>query len=180
MIQKVYTEEWRPVVGYEGLYEVSSFGRVRSVDRFVRGRSGKPKPCKGIARKNELVGGGYYQVALCKDGKHNHCLVHRLVAEAFIPNPDNLPQVNHKDECKTNNAIWNLEWCGAKYNQGYGTCIERRAEKQKRGVVGTSIKDGSVIRFNSVREAMDNGFWYVIDCCKGIKTRYKGYIWSYA
>lgn len=124
------TEEiWRPIEGYEGLYEVSSYGRVKSVDRYDNNNH---------FRKSELMNffyvGGYLRVVFSKNGIVKKYLVHRLVAQAFIPNPDNLPQVNHKDENKTNNNVDNLEWCDAKYNRNYGTAKIRGKE--------TAIKNG--------------------------------------
>ena len=112
-------EEWRPVVGYEGLYEVSNIGRVRSLDRFYyRLHKGKVlSPTKDRY--------GYLTVTLNCNGKSKTIKIHRLVAQAFLPNPDNLPQVNHKDEDKTNNNVDNLEWCTAKYNVNFGTRQER-------------------------------------------------------
>lgn len=110
---------WRPVVNYEGLYEVSDCGQVRNVKR-----------CSLL--KNLKTNCGYYQVYLYKDGVRKGLKVHRLVAEAFIPNPLSLPQVNHKDEVKTNNNVDNLEWCTVKYNVNYGcrtdNAIHRRVE----------------------------------------------------
>ena len=114
-------EEWRPIVGYEGLYEVSSYGRVRSLDRydsnnhFLKGRI-----LKLCADKD-----GYLNVGLCLGNKVKKYKVHRLVAEAFLLNPDNLPQVNHRDEDKTNNRAENLEMCNAKYNSNYGSRKDR-------------------------------------------------------
>lgn len=112
-------EEWKPVVGYEGLYEVSSLGRVRSLDRFYyRLHKGKVlSPTKDRY--------GYLTVTLNCNGKSKTIKIHRLVAQAFIENPDNLPQVNHKDENPSNNNVDNLEWCTAKYNNNYGTRQER-------------------------------------------------------
>ena len=112
-------EEWRPIEGYEGLYEVSNIGRVRSVDRFYyRLHKGKVlSPTKDRY--------GYLTVTLNCNGKSKTIKIHRLVAQAFLPNPDNLPQVNHKDEDKTNNNVDNLEWCTAKYNVNFGTRQER-------------------------------------------------------
>lgn len=114
-------EEWRAVPGYEGLYEVSDIGNVRNV------------------RRNKLLrltktNNGYIQVSLFKNGIKTGLKVHRLVAQAFLPNPDNLPMINHKDENKTNNRVENLEWCTAKYNNNYGS--------RKDKVRDTSINNG--------------------------------------
>ena len=112
-------EIWRPIEGYEGLYEVSNLGRVRSLDRFFyRLHKGKVlSPTKDRY--------GYLTVTLNYNGKSKTIKIHRLVAQAFLPNPDNLPQVNHKDEVKSNNCVDNLEWCSAKYNVNFGTRQER-------------------------------------------------------
>lgn len=114
-------EEWRAVPGYEGLYEVSNIGNVRNVRRNTLLRLSKD--CYG-----------YIQVSLYKNGRRTGLRVHRLVAEAFLPNPDNLPQVNHLDEDKTNNRVDNLEFCTAKYNLNYGTARIRSRN--------TNIKNG--------------------------------------
>ena len=123
-------EEWRPIEGYEGLYEVSSYGRVRSVDRYVRCSYGSYRLHKGKVLSPGIRPDGYLVVSL----KYKMFRVHRLVAQAFIPNPDNLPQINHKDEDKSNNRVENLEWCTAKYNNNYGTARIRAKE--------TAIKNG--------------------------------------
>ena len=126
------TEEiWRPVVGYEGLYEVSSYGRVRSLDRY----DGRNHFIKGKLLKNRDNGNGYLICILSKNGIVKNKYIHRLVVEAFIPNPDNIKEVNHKDEDKTNNNVENLEWCDRKYNCNYGTKIEREIKtKIKKGI----------------------------------------------
>ena len=113
-------EEWKNVIGYEGLYEVSNIGNVRNVKRNTLLRLSKNQ--------------GYIQVWLYKNGIRAGLKVHRLVAEAFLPNPDNLPQVNHKDEDKTNNRVENLEWCTAKYNTNYGHRTEN--------AINTRVKNG--------------------------------------
>lgn len=117
---------WRPVVGYEGLYEVSNLGRVRSLGVYVNGPNGSKCWRKGRILKDASCGKGYRCVHL--SGKTFN--IHRLVAEAFVPNPDNLPCVNHKDQDKTNNRVENLEWCSYKYNINYGDALARSRIKQ--------------------------------------------------
>ena len=121
----------KPVVGYEGYYEVDQFGRVFSVDRVVTVTDGDrvyEKPLSGRQMKQTMHDKGYKVVSLTMDGKTKLRFVHRIVAEAFLPNTDNLPMVNHKDEDKTNNFLENLEWCTAAYNRTYGKAVERHAK----------------------------------------------------
>lgn len=104
-------EQWAPIKGYEGLYEVSTNGRVRSVDRIViRKTDGAQCHRKGVVLGLRQTPGFYPVVCLCKNGKTKNSLVHRLVAQAFVPNPNNFPQVNHKDGDKKNCVVDNLEW----------------------------------------------------------------------
>jgi hypothetical protein len=124
----------KPVKEYEGYYEVDQFGRVFSVDRVVlvndNGRQYN-KPLKAKQMKQSVHTKGYKTVALTKDGKTKTMFVHRIVAEAFISNNDNLPMVNHKDEDKTNNFVENLEWCTVAYNNTYGNAQKKKAKKIK-------------------------------------------------
>ncbi len=110
----IMEEIWRPIEGYEGLYEISSYGRVKSLKNSIILRP-KKEPT------------GYLRCNLYLNKNVKTVSIHRLVAQAFIPNPDNLPEVNHKDEDKTNNKVDNLEWCDHKYNSNYGTRKERSA-----------------------------------------------------
>lgn len=128
-------EIWKPVKDFEGYYEVSNLGRVRSVDRVVIAKNGTTQFKKGTLMKPRPDRQGYIIVALSINRHYITKCVHRLVAEAFIPNPDNLPQVNHIDEVKNNNVVSNLEWCTAKYNANYGDRNKKAVEtKVKKGL----------------------------------------------
>lgn len=122
----------KPVRGYEDYYVVDQFGRVYGVERKItvsdNGRVYE-KTIPGKQMKQSLHTKGYKTVYLTKHGKTKMFFVHRLVAEAFIENTDNLPVVNHKDEDKTNNFVENLEWCTESYNRTYGKAVERHAKK---------------------------------------------------
>lgn len=114
-------EIWKPIPGYEGKYEVSNQGRVKSIARTRIGKNGSIVPVAEKILKGKSDKDGYIEYALCT-GHHKKMKfyrAHRLVAMAFIPNPDNLPQVNHMDEDKTNNRVDNLEWCDNSYNVRY-------------------------------------------------------------
>jgi len=113
------TEIWKPVVGYEGTYEVSNQGRVKSLARYKKGKVG---PCwhEEKMMKTPLHHSGYVHCALRRNGKSTSFTIHRLVALAHIPNPDNKPQVNHKDSNRANNHVSNLEWCTMSENMLHG------------------------------------------------------------
>lgn len=178
------TEEWRPLKEFDGSYEVSSFGRVRSLDRMIA--DGRP----GVALKRLLRGRimattpnnhGYLCVYICKDGKKYCKRVHRLVAEAFIPNPENLPQINHKDENKKNNKVDNLEWCTAEYNMNYGT-LPKKLSKRKSKRCMAIYPDGAAIVFNSVKEAAEafhTSFGNICAACRGERKYSHGLRWVY-
>lgn len=179
------SEVWKDVLGYEGLYQVSNKGNVYSVERV----SSQGKKCGGRILKLGYNRGGYLKVNLYKDGKMKTKIVHRLVAEAFIPNPNNYPEINHIDEVKDNNNIENLEWCTSKYNSNHGT----RNERARKKVRAVNIKTGEVLSFNSTVEAGRKGYDQggVSSACRGAyknsRTKeligdgrtYKGHIWYY-
>lgn len=166
-------EIWKDILGYEGLYQVSNFGRVKSL------KFGKERILKLTKDKD-----GYLIVNLYKNNKSKTFKVHRLVAEAFIPNPDNLPQVNHKDEDKSNNILSNLEWCDVKYNQNYGTRNKRIGKSNTNGKRSKPVLqytlDGKFVReWESYRECKRNGFNHVSECCRGKLKSCEGFIWKY-
>ena len=183
------SEVWKDVVGYEGLYKVSNKGNVFSVERLnLRGRK-----IGGRILKPRYDKDGYVKVALYKNGMVKHKRLHRLVAEAFIPNPNNFPQVNHLDEVKDNNNVNNLEWCTREYNVNYGTAIERATQTQSKRVKAVNVKTGEVLTFTSTVEAGNKGYNRVTVslACRGVYKNangnliggdghtYRGYRWSY-
>ena len=118
-------ETWKDIQGYEGLYQVSDLGRVRSQKRIVK-RSGKTMTLQGTMLKPQKCTNGYLCVTLSKDGDTRQFLIHRLVAKTFMP--IGIGEVNHIDENKENNTLSNLEWLSHKANINHGTCIERRTK----------------------------------------------------
>ena len=165
-------EHWKAISGYEGLYEVSDLGRVRSL------KYGKEK-----ILKPGKTHGGYLMIGLRKDGHMKYLLVHRLVAKAFIPNPNNLETVNHKDETKTNNTVSNLEWMSREDNINYGTHNKRVGEALSKQVQMFDKKTGEVLAtFPSTREANRvTGIAQpnISACCNGKLKSAGGYIWRY-
>lgn len=186
------TEIWKDIPGYKGLYQVSSFGRVKATQRIIHYRNGKI-----IHRKERVLSlldsyGQYYTVGLIKDKKHKTWNVHRLVAMAFIPNPNNLPCINHKDENKYNNLVDNLEWCSYSYNTKYNnamrTRLDTRKSNQSRGcekkVYQYDLQNNLIKVWESVT-SISNALGYktsnISSCCLNKqyrKTAY-GYKWSY-
>ena len=130
------TEIWLPIEGYENLYEVSNLGRVRRLESVVTNKAGVTRKFPGKILKPGTRQNGYLGVVLCKNGIVRSFLLHRLVASAFIPNPDNgFCVVNHLDENKQNNSVENLEWCTQKENVNYGTRNKRASEKRQKPVL---------------------------------------------
>ena len=127
----MYIELWKWIPGYEGYYMASTHGRVKSVDRYVGYKKSGQRLMKGKILKQNTDKVGYKIVQLNKNGKGKLFKVHRLVAQVFLENSSNLPQVNHKDENKQNNNVDNLEWISPKDNMNYGTRNERISKTKK-------------------------------------------------
>ena len=180
-------EIWKDIEGYEGLYQVSNFGRVKSLERWRKG-NGKSVLVKGKIKCPRDNGRGYYVVNLYKNNQRKVEYIHRLVAMAFIPNPNNLPQVNHKSEIKNDNSVGNLEWCSCKYNNSYGTKGERltltnRNNKKTSSPILQFDLDGNFIKeWPSIREVHRSGIARcenVYRACAGIYKQANGFIWRY-
>ena len=164
-------EIWKPVVGYEGLYEISNLGRVKSLPR--NGTSFSEKILQHSIAK------GYRQVILSKNNERKSVTIHRLVATAFLPNEKNYPCINHKDENKQNNDVSNLEWCSYAYNNTYNDRAKKASKKTGKKVLCVELNT----IFNSLAEAeratnikAGNICW----CCKGNWLSAGGYHWRYA
>ena len=143
---------WKPVAGYEDRYMVSNDGRVKSLDIYVKARFGK-RLSKGRIKPQCNNNRGYSCVGLCRDNRTHTHLVHRLVAEAFVPNTDNKPQVNHIDGDRTNNRADNLEWVTDNENKVHSFIALGGTQRPKRAVVVINNTTGEKFYFNGLREA---------------------------
>lgn len=173
-------EIWKDIKGYDGIYQVSNCGRVKSLPRKLWNGKGffiSKMKILSISHNPD----GYATVQLNYKNHYQECTVHRLVAEAFIPNPNKYPVINHKNEIKDDNRVCNLEWCTHAYNASYGTVTMRRRKKLSKPLVGIPIKGGDVVSFLSSVEASKNGFngHHIIECCNGKRKTHKGYHWHW-
>lgn len=160
-------EIWRDVVGYEGIYQVSTCGNVRSVNGKIL---------------NWYIISGHAVVWLYRDKRRSKKYVHRLVAESFIENDCNGNIVNHKDENGLNNCVENLEWCDSKYNTNYGTCIARRSEKCKKAIQQFSLTGVFIKTWQGIIEAASVLQIDPSSITKVAKRKRKsagGYMWRY-
>ena len=174
-------EIWKDIDGFEGLYQVSNLGNVRSLDREVRHPRGGMCITKGKVMKPVMDRCGYLQVGLHKNGKTRRFYVHRLVYVAFNGViPDEL-QVNHLDEDKTNNRLENLNLMTPSENSNFGTRTERSANARSKSVVALDEAGNVVFEFPSTAEAGRNGFnqGNLSACCSGKLRTHRGYRWKY-
>lgn len=176
-MSKTIKEEWKPIKGYEGQYEVSTLGRIKSLKRdvFRENRYGKGfVKHKEMILANNIVKSGYVMTTLHKNGKPKSFFIHRLVAETFILNPNAYKEINHIDKNRQNNNVNNLEWCTRTYNNTYS-----KAKKVKQyDLHGNFIKT-----WGSIKEAAKGTNSYranISSCCRGKTKTTGGYIWKYA
>lgn len=173
------TEEWKKVEDFEGFYEVSNFGNVRSLNYHNWGI------VKNLIPVVDRY--GYERVCLTKNGKQFNRLVHRLVATAFIENPNDLPQINHLNEIKTDNRVVNLEWCSAKENMNHGTRNQRMSQSKKnkncKAIVQMDMNGNEIrkwVSFMEVNRVLGYDVGFLARCCKGRSKSAYGYMWCYA
>ena len=182
-------EVWKAIPGYEGYYEISNTGKVRSLTRVIMRSDGKKLPIIGKELKQYIGKDGYYKVRLCKDGVMTNFPVHRLVALTFISNPDKLPCVNHKNENRLNNNIDNLEWCTYEYNNNYGTRNEKISQtmsqvKEHPVIMCDKITHEPIKEFSSITVAAKelgspNSYTGIYRVIKGERKSALNYWWKY-
>jgi len=188
-------EIWKDIKGYEGYYQISNLGNIKSLNRTIenKGAIGGKYKIKGKSRSQSISKTGYYICTLCKNGKERTFKVHRLIAEAFIDNPNNLPIINHKDGNKLNNSIDNLEWCDYSYNnkEAYKQGLKEsnlkwiiECNKRKRKKVNQyDLNNNFIKQYESINEAENQTKVHhinIIKVCKGQRITAGGYKWKYA
>lgn len=189
-------EIWKDIKGYERMYQISNYGRIKSLSRFINSckqYSSIGYYSKEKIKKQSVSKTGYYICTLCKNGKTRTFKVHRLIAEAFIDNPNNLPIINHKDGNKLNNSIDNLEWCDYSYNnkEAYRQGLRERnlkwiveCNKRKRKKVNQyDLNNNFIKQYESIHEAESQTKAHhinIIKVCKGQRITAGGYKWEYA
>lgn len=179
MKYSIFKEKWENIQKFEG-YQISNFGSVKSLKRQIFRKNGRVQSIKEKIIKPYNNQYGYLKVNLHKNKKLYSLYVHRLVAEAFISNPNNYEEINHKDENKLNNCVNNLEWCSHRYNCNYGTKTERQKTKKSKKIIQYNINKEYIKTYNSIKEAQELCKCHNISlCCRGKRRTSGGYIWEF-
>ena len=188
-------EIWKDIEGYERLYQISNLGNVKSLDRYIINKNGDKQYFPG-KYLTQGISDNYLKVTLSKNNKQRTFRVHILVARAFIPNPENKPEVNHMDGNKQNNRVDNLEWNTRSENElhAYKNGLAKPSNKQKQAVakyakenyskkvVQYSLNGEFIKEWNSMHDVWrELGIRpsYICRCCKGLRNQTYGYIWKY-
>lgn len=180
-------EIWKDIKNYEGLYQISNYGRVKSLPKKLNNHTGF-KITKEMILKPRINKKGYVKYALYKNRKQKNISAHRLVAEAFIPNPENKPQVNHISGIKTDNNVSNLEWCTNSENQIHA--FKMGLQKRRKGknnitskkVVQYDLNNNFIKEYYGVKEASEKIGIHpsnIYKCCRGEKKQTKGFVFKY-
>lgn len=169
-------ELWKDIKDFEGLYQVSNFGNVMSLNYRLRGYNALLTP--------KINDKGYAWVELRKNGTRKQVLVHRLVAQEFLKNPNNYPVVNHKDENKLNNIVDNLEWCTFSYNVRYSLPKRKRKPyKSLDRVRQIDIPSGKIVReyenISEIKRILGKNEYGIRECCLGRRNKAYGYKWEF-
>lgn len=166
-------EIWKDITGYEGLYQISNMGRVKSLNyRHTK------TPC---IMKQNIYNNGYLSILLSKDGIKTKFLVHRLVGLAFIPNLECKPEINHINEIKTDNRVNNLEWVTRKENNSYGTRNQRSSEIQSKAILQYDLEGNLIREWKSMVECGQYGFdqGHISKCCNGKRKTHRNSVWKF-
>ena len=179
-------EIWKDIEGYEGIYQVSNLGRVKSLSRIIIDKNGHNKTINEHYMTGSNNGHGYLTVMFHKDGKGIRRYIHRLVAQAFISNPNNLPEVNHKDENRENNIVTNLEWVNYLTNRTYGTRLERLSDSntEHAPIIQYDLDFNYVAKYKNAKQATDilgydDHGTGIYKCANKKSNTAHGYIWRY-
>ena len=176
-------EKWRDIKGYEGLYQVSNLGRIKSLPKKIKMRNQYTEIEMILKPVKDKY--GYYHITLCKEKEKNKSRqIHRLVAETFIPNLQNKPQINHINGIKTDNRIENLEWVTAKENTQHMLKLGLKKNFRRKKINQYDLEGNFIKQWNSMTLASKciglTGNSHICSCCKGERKTAGGFIWRYA